>query len=129
MISFSQGRYAVISQTLAAWQHHQTVKITGTKGALWASWSGAMDRTFEPTFQLQLFSGGELRELSIAKPSGEVYELVDQIDRFTHAIMHGGPVPCTGEDGRWSVGMCLLAEESLRTGVPVSLTQLGVSET
>ena len=126
MITFPEGRYAVISQTLAAWQHHQTVKMTGTKGALWARWSGAMDRTFAPTFRLELQTEGDPQEITIIKPSGEVYELVDQIEQFTHEILQGGQVPCTGEDGRWSVGMCLRAEESLRTGLPVSLKDIGV---
>jgi myo-inositol 2-dehydrogenase/D-chiro-inositol 1-dehydrogenase len=126
IISFPRGRYAVISQTLAAWQHHQTVKITGTKGALWAKWSGAMDRTFAPTFQLEIQTDGEPKQVTIEKPSGEVYELVDQIERFTDAILNGRSVPCTGEDGRWSVAMCLRAEESLRTGMPVSLSDMGV---
>jgi myo-inositol 2-dehydrogenase / D-chiro-inositol 1-dehydrogenase len=129
MITFPDGRYAVISQTLAAWQHHQTVKLTGTRGALWASWSGAIDRTFEPTFHLHLQTDGEPREIAIARPSGEVYELVEQIERVTNAILQAGSVPCTGEDGRWSVGMCLRAEESLRTGLPVSLKDLGELET
>src|SRR5690242_5606182 len=50
IVRFPGGPYAVISQTLAAWEHHQTVKLSGSGGALWASWSGAMDRTFEPAF-------------------------------------------------------------------------------
>jgi myo-inositol 2-dehydrogenase / D-chiro-inositol 1-dehydrogenase len=45
MLRFPNGGYAVISQTLAAYEHHQVVKLTGTHGALWATWSGAMDRT------------------------------------------------------------------------------------
>ena len=28
IVHFPRGRYAVISQTLAAWEHHQTAKIT-----------------------------------------------------------------------------------------------------
>src|SRR5690606_8803614 len=43
IVKFTGGAYAVISQTLAAFEHHQTVKVAGAKGALWASWSGAMD--------------------------------------------------------------------------------------
>ena len=57
IVHFPRGAYAVISQTLAAFEHHQTVKVTGTKGALWASWSGAMDRTLHPTFSLRAFDG------------------------------------------------------------------------
>ena len=83
-----------------------------------------MDRTFEPTFSLRLQRGENLETLAIEKPSGEVYELVDQVARFVEAIQGGSAVGCTGEDGRWSMAMCLKAEESLRTGQPVSLMGL-----
>src|SRR5205807_2445081 len=56
-VNFPGGRFAVIAQTLAGFEHHQVVKLTGTKGALWASWSGAVDRTFHPTFSLKHFDG------------------------------------------------------------------------
>jgi myo-inositol 2-dehydrogenase/D-chiro-inositol 1-dehydrogenase len=124
MLSFPSGAYAVVSQSLAGWEHHQTVKITGTAGALWARWSGALDRTFEPTFSLQLERSGVLETIPIAKPSGEVFELVDEIDRFAHAIRTGEPPACSGEDGRWSVAMCLAAEQSLVDGKPVALRGL-----
>lgn len=123
MVTFPNGRYAVISQTLAAWEHHQVAKITGTEGALWASWSGAMDRTFEPTFSLKVQSGDAMETVPITKPSGEVYELVDEIAAVVRAIRTGAPVACTGEDGLWSVRMCLKAAESLKVGRPVSLLE------
>jgi myo-inositol 2-dehydrogenase/D-chiro-inositol 1-dehydrogenase len=122
IVHFPQGRYAVVSQTLAGWEHHQTAKITGTAGAVWASWSGAMDRTFEPTFwlKLQRGEGGAVEEVPIIKPSGEVYELVDQVASVVRAVRGDGtPLACTGEDGWWSAAMCLRAAESLRLGQPV----------
>ena len=121
IVTFPGGRYAVISQTLAAWEHHQTAKLTGTDGAIWASWSGAMDRTFEPTFCLKLQTGDALADVPIAKPSGEVYELVDEVAAVVRAVRDGTPVPCTGEDGLWSVAMCLKAAESLESGQPVPI--------
>ena len=121
VVHFPGGRYAVISQTLAAWEHHQTVKLTGTAGALWASWSGAMDRTFEPTFSLKLMRGEQVEVVRIDKPSGEVYELVEQIARVAEAVRGGRPVACSGADGRWAVAMCLTAKESLTVGRPVPL--------
>jgi myo-inositol 2-dehydrogenase/D-chiro-inositol 1-dehydrogenase len=121
VVTFPNGRYAVISQTLAGWEHHQVAKLTGTAGAIVARWSGAMDRTFEPTFKLQLMRDDQIEDVPISKPSGEVYELVDEIARVVQAVRVGAPVACTGEDGRWSVAMCLRAEESLRTGRPVPL--------
>jgi myo-inositol 2-dehydrogenase/D-chiro-inositol 1-dehydrogenase len=121
IMHFSGGGYAVVSQTLAAFEHHQTVKVTGTKGALWAAWSGAMDRTRHPTFQLRAFDGNEVTTVPIEKPTGELFELEDQIARLVDSIRTGTPLHCTGHDGRWSVAMCLAAEESIRQGTAVPI--------
>jgi myo-inositol 2-dehydrogenase/D-chiro-inositol 1-dehydrogenase len=116
IIHFPNGGYAVISQTLAGYEHHQVVKLTGTKGALWASWSGAMDRTFHPTFSLKHFDGDKIQEVPVTKITGEVYELEDELANLT-AAARGGPLRCaTGKDGRWSVAMCLKAQEAVTTG-------------
>jgi myo-inositol 2-dehydrogenase/D-chiro-inositol 1-dehydrogenase len=121
VMHFPQGRYAVVVQTLAGWEHHQTVKLTGTSGAIWSSWSGALDRTFEPTCSLKLQTGDKLEEITLARPSGEVYELVEEVSQFVRAITTGAPAGCSGEDGLWSVAMCLKAAESLRTGQTVCI--------
>ncbi|HQU46501.1 MAG TPA: Gfo/Idh/MocA family oxidoreductase [Pirellulales bacterium] len=121
IVTFPRGRYAVITQTLAGWEHHQVAKVTGSEGALWARWSGAMDRTFEPTFGLQRLEGETVVEVPLEKKSGEVYELVDEIEAFARAIRDGSPLACSGDDGRWSVAMCLKAEQSLAEGGPVGL--------
>lgn len=121
VLKFPRGRYAVISQTLAAWEHHQTVKITGSTGALWARWSGALDRTLHPTFSLHLQDGERAVEVPIVKITGEVYELADQMEMMLRAVRGEGPLSCTGDDGRWSVAMCLAAQHSIDTGMPVPL--------
>jgi myo-inositol 2-dehydrogenase/D-chiro-inositol 1-dehydrogenase len=123
MVAFPGGSYAVISQTLAGWEHHQTAKLTGREGALWASWSGAMDRTFDPVFSLKLQKEDVLSDVRIDTPSGEVYELVDEVAAVVRAIRDGTRVPCTGEDGLWSVAMCLKAAESIQSGQPVRLSR------
>lgn len=125
IVNFSGGAYAVVTQTLAAFEHHQTAKITGTSGALWASWSGALDRTLHPTFSLRAFDGKEIRELKFDKPTGEVFELEDEMDMFVAAIRGSGPVAASGVDGQWSVGMCLAAQESIQRQAPVSLEHIG----
>ncbi len=116
LVNFPGGAYAVISQTLAAFEHHQVAKVTGTRGALWASWSGAMDRAFQATFWLKHFDGEKVTEVPISKPSGEVYELAEEIAVMARAARSGGPLSATGEDGKWSVQMCLKAQESVETG-------------
>lgn len=124
IVQFSHGGHATITQTLSGWEHHQTARITGGDGAIWASWSGAMDRTFEPTFSLKIRRGELVEQIAIAKPSGEVYELVDQVAAVIAAVRDGSTVRCTGEDGFWSAAMCLKAAESLQTGSQVSLKEL-----
>jgi myo-inositol 2-dehydrogenase / D-chiro-inositol 1-dehydrogenase len=121
IVHFPRGAYAVISQTLAAFEHHQTVKVTGTKGALWASWSGAMDRTLHPIFSLRAFDGENVRQIPIDKITGEVFELEDQMAMLVRAIREGGNLSCSADDGRWSVAMCLAAQQSVETGRPVAI--------
>ncbi|MBN9121813.1 MAG: Gfo/Idh/MocA family oxidoreductase [Planctomycetes bacterium] len=123
VLAFPRGAHAVVTQTLGGWEHHQTARLTGTEGALWASWSGATDRTFEPTFGLKLMRGDRVEEVAIAKPPGEVYELVEQIARVARAVRDGTPVACTGEDGCWSVAMCLAAQASIGSGRPVPFAE------
>ncbi len=119
IVNFPGGVYAVISQTLSAFEHHQVAKVTGTRGALWASWSGAMDRTFNPTFSLKHFDGQNVSEVPTAKPSGEVYELAEEIAMMANAAQGGGKLWATAEDGKWSVQMCLKAQESVDSGTLV----------
>ena len=121
MVTFPGGAYAVITQTLSAFEHHQTVKVTGTKGALWASWSGAVDRTRRPSFFLKAFDGAKLEDVPIAEAPGELFELESEIAMLVGAIREGRPVACSGEDGRWSVAMCLAAQQSVDTGQPVAM--------
>ena len=120
IVQFSHGGYATISQTLAGWEHHQVAKLTGTEGAIHATWSGAMDRTFEPTFSLSIRRGSQVEQVPINKPSGEVYELVDQVRDVVRAVRDGSTPRCTGVDGMWSATMCLKADESVKTRLPVA---------
>ena len=79
MVNFGGDAYAVVSQTLAAFGHHQTAKITGTEGAIRAHWSGADARSDKPTFGLGYGLGDEVQELTFDKPTGELLELADEI--------------------------------------------------
>jgi myo-inositol 2-dehydrogenase/D-chiro-inositol 1-dehydrogenase len=124
-VSWPNGAYAVVTQTLAAFEHHQTVKVSGTKGAIWAGWSGAMDRTLEPTSFLKVFDGAQLENVTIETHAGEVFELRTQIDRCVQMVRgESGPV-ATGRDGLWSAALCLIAEESIRQKRALPIGQIG----
>jgi myo-inositol 2-dehydrogenase/D-chiro-inositol 1-dehydrogenase len=124
LLTFAGGEYAVISQTLAAFEHHQVVKLTGTGGALSASWSGAMDRDFHPRFSLQYHDGAKTETISIPKITGEVYELEDEMAMMVRAVREGGPIAATGTDGKWSVALCLAAQHSVDSGQVVSVSSV-----
>lgn len=124
MFKYPNGAYAVVSQTLAAFEHHQTVKITGTKGAIWAGWSGALDRTLEPTCFLKVFNGEKLEDVPLVKQSGEVFELRSEIARCVEMVRGEGEPPASGEDGLWSTGLCLVAEESIRQKRPLPVKEM-----
>jgi myo-inositol 2-dehydrogenase/D-chiro-inositol 1-dehydrogenase len=121
LLTFPGGVYAVVSQTLAAFEHHHVVKLTGTGGALWASWSGAMDRDFHPRFTLQYHNGAKTETIPITKITGEVYELEDEMAMMVRAVRDGGPIAATGLDGKWSVALCLAAQHSVDSGQMVTV--------
>ena len=75
-----------------------------------------MDRTRHPTFALRAFNGDEVVNVPIEKPTGELFELEDQIARMADAIRKDVPLHCSAADGRWSVAMCLAAEASVDSG-------------
>lgn len=124
MFKYANGSYAVVSQTLAAFEHHQTVKVSGTKGAIWAGWSGALDRTLEPDFFLKVFDGEKLEEVEIEKHSGEVFELREEIAQSIRMVRGEKHTLATGRDGLWSAGLCLVAEESIRQQKPLPVADL-----
>jgi myo-inositol 2-dehydrogenase/D-chiro-inositol 1-dehydrogenase len=52
----------------------------------------------------------------MAKTSGEVYELAEEIAMMARAAQGAGKLSATAEDGKWSVQMCLKAQESVDSG-------------
>ncbi|MGK0241168.1 MAG: myo-inositol 2-dehydrogenase/D-chiro-inositol 1-dehydrogenase, partial [Candidatus Pelagisphaera sp.] len=119
ILKWKGGAYAVVSQTLAAFEHHQTVKVTGTKGAIWAGWSGALDRTDRPMCFLKYFDGEIVHDLELEKQSGEIFELRSEIEMMVRCIQSGDSPVASAEDGYWSVAMCLAAQASVDQGKPI----------
>ncbi len=120
-IGFADGAYAVIVQTLSAFGHHQSVKVSGAAGTIWAAWSAADARAPRPTLSLRYGLAETVHEVVFDQPTGELVELAGEIAAFAEAIRTGTPPPCTGGDGRWSTLLCLAAEESVRHGREIDL--------
>jgi myo-inositol 2-dehydrogenase/D-chiro-inositol 1-dehydrogenase len=121
IVNFPGQVYAVISQTLSAFEHHVTAKIAGAEGTIWARWSAADARSPHPTFALRYGLGEDVSEVAFTRPTGELLELADQIDAVVRAVRDGAAIPCRGEDGRWSTLLCLAADQSVVSGKVVRL--------
>ena len=121
LLRYDSGAYAVVTQTLAAFEHHQTVKVTGTKGSIWATWSGAMDRTREPVCSMRLRTGEVVQEVPLVRQSGEIFELAEEMAMCVRCVREGASPIAGGQDGLWSTGLCLAAAESIRRSAPVDV--------
>ena len=79
-----------------------------------------MDRTDRPSCFLKYFDGETTRELDLERQSGEVFELKVELEMMVRCIRSGAAPIASGEDGFWSVAMCLAAQESVDRGEPVT---------
>jgi myo-inositol 2-dehydrogenase/D-chiro-inositol 1-dehydrogenase len=128
IVNFPGHAYAVVTQTLSAFEHHVTAKIVGTEGTIWAHWSAPDARSEHPTFGLRYGLGDDVSEVAFTRPTGELLELADQIDAMVRAVRDGAPIPCTGADGRWSTLLCLAAEQSVASGKVVRMDTFSRSQ-
>ena len=116
------GAYATITQTLTAFENHQTVEVVGTQGSIRAWWSGASDRTPHPTFELKhSVPGGTSGEVVDIGPSGEVVELAETFARIDSVFSTHQPL-VSAKEARKRIVVCLEAERALTSEMPVSLS-------
>ena len=121
-IGFPQHAFVVVSHTTAAFHYRQSVRVTGTEGAVSAEWEGAADRDMGPRICLHWFNGGEIHAPPMIAPTGEVYELQKEVARMV-ACVEGDAVPAaSGTDGAAAVDICAAARTSIEEGRSVSLT-------
>jgi myo-inositol 2-dehydrogenase / D-chiro-inositol 1-dehydrogenase len=98
------------------------VEIAGDQGAIRSTWSGAEARSRAPAFELSLRrAGSDVHEtVPLDRPSGEIFELQEQIRLVTEAFAAGRTL-VPAEDGRKAVIVCLEAERAVREGSEVAL--------
>lgn len=121
VLTWPGGEYAVITQSLAAFEHHHVMEIVGTEGAIRTWWSGAEDRTREPKFELKVKrAGADRAEVVPLGASGELFELDEELRLVVEAFRAGRPI-VSGEEARKRVLVCLAAEQSLADNRPIAL--------
>ena len=122
VVKFSHGAYAVISQTLGGFEHHFITEVVGTKGSMRGLWSGEMDRTRQPSFELkvQRITDSEAQAVELGAASGEAFELEEQMRLVVDAFRRGQPI-VTPEEGKVAVVLCNESERSILEGREIFL--------
>jgi myo-inositol 2-dehydrogenase/D-chiro-inositol 1-dehydrogenase len=80
-----------------------------------------LDRTLEPTCSLRVFDGEKIEDVPLARQSGEVFELREEIAMMVRCVRGEAKPIASGNDGLWSAALCLAAEKSIERGAPISL--------
>lgn len=119
VLEWDDGATAVLNQCLGGFEHHTVLEVAGAKGALRTWWSGTMDRTTTPGFELKRLirdgdGEGEAQTISIPL-SGEVFELEEHL-RQAYAGFAAGRSVMSCAMARPSIAICLAANEAWREG-------------
>lgn len=112
LMRFPNGSTAAVNQVLSGFGHLQTVEVSGTAGAIRATWSADTARSTSPSVDLKLkrTSSDDVEIIPVDR-SGEVFELEAQAAAAVKGFRSGRPL-VSAEDGRAAVLVCLAAEES-----------------
>jgi myo-inositol 2-dehydrogenase/D-chiro-inositol 1-dehydrogenase len=121
IFTYPNGAYAVISHSLAAVEHHLSIKLFGSKALIRAEWHAELDRSEKPAFELTISENGAMHPLAVPTTPGETFELRQEIAAVAAAIREGAPLPITPAEARRAVMLCLEARRSLELGQVVSL--------
>lgn len=122
VVTYPNQAYAVISQTLAAVEHHFSLKVFGSKGMLRAEWHAEMDRSEKPSYSLEVSSGIGMEAVHLNGTPGELFELRQEMSALANALRDGAPLPITPDEGRRAVMLCMEAQRSLATGKVITLS-------
>jgi myo-inositol 2-dehydrogenase/D-chiro-inositol 1-dehydrogenase len=121
LFTYPNGAYGVVSHSLAAVEHHLSIKLFGSKALIRAEWHAELDRSEKPAFELTMSENGAMRPIEVPSTPGEIFELRQEIAAMAAAVRDGAPLPITPEEGRRAIMLCLEARRSLEMGRVVSL--------
>ncbi len=117
-LEYMDGSSALISRSIAGFEHQISLHVVGETGSLKASWQGDFDMDLNPRVEL-LFHNGANRDdlakrLKVEQKTGHAYDLHRQTAAFLQAIQEGTEPTANAKDGRAAVALCLTIEEALK---------------
>ena len=120
VLEWDDGATAVLNQCLGGFEHHTLLEIAGSTGALRSWWSGTMDRTHTPSFELKRRRGdGDVETIHVPL-SGEVFELEANLRQAFVGFAAGHSIMSPAM-ARLSVVVSLAAEQSWHARQPIRL--------
>ena len=122
VLEWPDGSYAALSQCLSGFEHHTSLEIAGEEGSVRTWWSGAMDRTSTPEFELRMQTKTMAKPHSVEMSfSGEVFELRESLRRAFDGFRQRATILSAAE-ARNAVAICLAAEQAAREGLAVEVS-------
>ncbi len=118
-LTFEGGASAMVTRSLAGFEHHLSCDLTCARGALRARWDGRADTDEEPSVRLTVGEADGVREIPVTQRTGHAFDVPRQTRGFVEAVHGRLPPPATAEDGRAAVALCLAVERSLRASSAV----------
>ncbi len=122
VLEWTNGATAVLSQCLNGFEHHTVLELAGSAGALRTWWSGTMDRTLTPSFEMKRRLGEADVETVEIPLSGEVFELEENLRQALAGFAQGRSI-LSAREARASVAVSLAAEQAWSEGKPVVLDE------
>lgn len=122
VLEWPGGMSAVLNQALDGFEHHTVLEVTGSGGAVRTWWSGSMDRTLTPSFELKRRRGEGAVETITIPFSGEVFELEENLRQALSGFARGVSI-MPAKTARASVAICLAAEQAWKSGTPMLLEE------
>jgi myo-inositol 2-dehydrogenase/D-chiro-inositol 1-dehydrogenase len=122
VLEWPNGATAVLNQCLSGFEHHTVLELAGSAGALRTWWSGTMDRTLTPSFEMKRRIGeADAQTITIAQ-SGEVFELEENLRQALAGFAQGRSI-LPARKARVSVAVSLAAERAWAEHRPVRLDE------
>ena len=118
-LAFEDGAQAMVTRSIAGFEHHVRCDLNAERGALRARWDGRQDTDEDPAVLLAVQDEDGIRSVAVPQRTGHAFDLPRQTEAFLRAVTEGTPVPADGHDGRVAVALCLAVERSLREGSQV----------
>ena len=102
-LEYADKTRALVTRSIAAFEHRVTLQIVGETGSLRAEWAGTMDLDEQPTAALWLHTSGDrdapAERIDVTQKTGHAFDVPRQTSAFLDAVREGARPPATGLDG------------------------------